>query len=150
MKQVTPSVLFALVLTVLIGYFEPANAAKNLLVAPPASSNSYVALNTTTGVCPFWPNPISSPSVLTAVSDEVVLGGTLQLVGGGSTPVSVIAYDQPFPLSTIENNQYFVPKLWPSLTGTTMSIPSVAPGNYILTFKTQSGNVYTTKLTIQQ
>jgi hypothetical protein len=149
MKQVKPSVLFALVLTVLIGYFEPANAAKNLLVAPPASSNSYVTLNTTTGVCPFWPNPTTSPSILTAISDEVIIEGSIQLVGGGSSPVSVIAYDQPFPLSVVENNQYFVPKLWPILTGTTMSIPSVAPGNYILTIKTESGNVYTTKLTLE-
>jgi hypothetical protein len=148
MKQVKPSVLFALVLTVLIGYFEPANAAKNLLVPTPGGSTSYVALNTTTGVCPFWPNPITAPSILTAVSDEVIIGATLQQVGGGSTPVSVIAYDQPFPLSTIENNYYFVPGLWPVLTGTTLAIPAVAEGNYILTFKTQSGNVYTTKLTI--
>ena len=150
MKQVKPSVLFALLLTVLIGYFEPANAAKNLLVPTPGSTTSYVALNTTTGVCPFWPNPITAPSILTAVSDEVIIGGSLQPAGGGSPyAVSVIAYDQPFPLGTIENNAYFVESLWPLLTGTTFSIPTVASGNYILTFKAQSGNVYTTKITIE-
>jgi hypothetical protein len=146
MKQVKPTVLFAFMLCVLIGYFEPANAAR--LIAPPAATTAYVAMNSTTNVCPFWPNPIAPTSSLTAISFEVVTGGTIQAAGGKPSSVSVIAYNQPFPLGVVENNAYFVPDLYPSLTGTTLALPSLADGNYVLTINTQSGHVYTTKLTI--
>ncbi len=147
MKQVKFSVLVSVMLCVLIGYFEPANAAKTILLAPAASS-SYVAMNTTTGICPFWPNPISPTASLTAISLEIVTGGVIQTPGGKPYAVSVSAYNQPFPLGVVENNAYFVPDQYNYLTGTTLGLPSLPDGNYVLTINTKSGNVYTTKLSI--
>jgi len=148
MKQVKPSVLIALMLSVLIGYFEPANAATSLLIAPPPATSAYVAMNSTTQLCPFWPNPIAPTASLTAISDQVITSASIQPAGGGNASVvSVLAYDQPFPLSVVENNNYFVPIIWPSLTGTTLGLPSLSDGTYVLTIKTQNG-AYTTKLSI--
>jgi hypothetical protein len=151
MKQVSPSVVFSLILCVLIGYFEPANAAKSLLIAPPLPTvtNCYVAMNSTTATCPFWPNPISSGSSFTAISyNEVITGGSIQAAGGSPYPVSVIATDQPFPMNVVETNQYFPVDEYPYLTGTTISVPALAVGSYVLIIKTQSGDTYTTKVTI--
>jgi hypothetical protein len=151
MKQFKFSALFALVLCVLVGYFEPANATvvKSVMIRA-AATNSYVALNSTTNICPFWPNPISPSATLTAISaNEVPATASIQLASGG-TPyaVSVLAYDQPFPLSTVENNAYFEPALYPYLTGTTLGLPSLPDGIYILTIKTNASKTYTTKITI--
>jgi hypothetical protein len=150
MKQVKTSVLFAM-LCVLIGYFEPANAAKisksMTMKAPSAATAAYTALNSTTTLCPFWPNPIAPTATLTAVSYETITSATVSSTGG-SWPVSVIAYNQPFPLEVVENNAYFVPDLWPLLTGTTLGLPALTDGNYTLTVKTSNGKTYTTKLSI--
>ena len=59
MKQVKPSLIFAFMMCVLIGYFEPANAAKSLILAPSGATTAYVAMNSTTRLCPFWQNPIA-------------------------------------------------------------------------------------------
>jgi hypothetical protein len=151
MKQVKPSVLLALMLCVLIGYFEPANAAKfskSVVMKAPVATIAYTALNSTTTVCPFWPNPIAPTSSLTAISYEVIVSASIQSTGSGPYAVSILAYDQPFPLGVVENNAYFEPALWPHLTGTTLGLPALADGNYVLTVKTSNGKAYTTKLSI--
>jgi hypothetical protein len=148
MKQVKTSLFFAFVLCVLIGYFEPANAAKSLLIAPPSGTSSYVAMNTTSGICPFWPNPISYTSSLTAISLEYITSASITTSGGKPSAVSVLAYGQPFPLGVVELNQYFVPDQYNNLTGTTLGLPSLPAGNYILTVNTKSGNAYITRITI--
>ena len=148
MKQVKPFVLFAM-LCVLIGYFEPANAAKISMTmkAPSGATAAYTALNSTTTLCPFWPNPIAPTATLTAISYETISSASIASTGG-SWPVSIIATNQPFPLSVVENNAYFVPDLWPVLTGTTLGLPTLADGNYTLSVKMTNGKVYTTKLSI--
>ena len=145
MKQVKPSVIVALMLCILIGYFEPANAAKLLA---PSGDPAYMALNTTTVSCPFWPNPFSPTSVVTAISTEDISGGIIQNTDGKVFSVSVIATGQSFPLGVVQNNNYFVPDVYDNLTGTTLSIPSLPDGNYVLTVYTKSGNTYTSKIAI--
>jgi hypothetical protein len=101
MKHFKPSVLVALMLCVLIGYFEPANAQ--------SSKSGYVALSTPFDVCPVWPNPIAPGGTLTAISFENVTSGILvSMTNGKQYPSSVIAYNTSFPLSTVEGNNYFV------------------------------------------
>gem|GEM_PF-2820096 len=144
----SPTLVLALILTVLIGYFEPANAAKTQIKGSGATA-SYVALNSTTALCPFWPNPISPTASLTAIGLYDLTGGTIQSVGGGKVyGVSVLATGQSFPLSVVENNAYFEPSVYSSLTGTTLSLPSLPDGNYVLTITDAASHVYTTKLTI--
>ena len=154
MKQVKFSVLMSIMLCVLIGYFEPANAtkvSKTMTMKTVGATTAYAALNSTTALCPLWPNPIAPGATLTAISlnTEIITGGSLQsVVENNQYFVPIIAFNQTFPLSVVENNQYFVPDFYNSLTGTSMAIPYVADGNYVLTISTKSGNKYTMKLTI--
>jgi len=145
MKQVKPSVLFTLILCVLIGYFEPANAAKAFVAAEPTTG--YVAMNSTTSYCPFWPNPVAPGAVITTIGIDVPTSGYMVNTSTGTKyGISITAYNQPFPLGVVETNNYFPVDEYSSLTGTTLNIPSVPDGNYILTINCADGNVFNTKV----
>lgn len=145
MKQFKPTLLFAFMLCVLIGYFEPANAAKSLVAA---GDPAYVALNSTTSSCPFWPNPISPASTLTAIGTADVTSISLTGGDGKVYPGSVVETNQWFPVDVVETNQWFPVDIIKSLTGTLLSLPAVPDGGYIVTLKTTGGYVYFTKVNI--
>jgi hypothetical protein len=146
MKQVKHSVLFSVMLCVLIGYFEPANAAKIMKASEPTVA--YVALNSTVNYCPFWPNPVAPGASITAIAIGKPTGGFLVSISGDNKySVTIGSYGQPWPLGVVENNQYFVPDQIDSLSGTTLTMPVVPTGDYYLTVNCANGNAYTSKVT---
>lgn len=101
MKQFNLNVLYALVLCVLIGYFEPANA-QNGSDAAALMYNS--AVNN-----PFFPNPLTGGSVISVISaDQPVNGFLVSSTDGSQWPLQIIATNQPL-VSTVENNAQFEP-----------------------------------------
>jgi hypothetical protein len=157
MKQVRFSVLFVSMLCVLIGYFEPANAAsvnKSITKNFYSDGNAYAILNTTTGACPFYPNPISPNQPIIGVSDasDPISSASIIYIGGGDA--STVEGNQQFPMTVEGNTQFPIDNVQAffassiTLTATTFSFPTLSAGNYVLTVTTKSGNTYTTKITV--
>lgn len=108
MKQVNLSMLYAIMLCVLIGYFEPANAQTSLATLSSPTAN--VFLFSTIKNCHFWPNPVGQGATVNAYSDDVPTGGYLtSTLQGGQYAISVISAGQPLPTGEVENNYWFQP-----------------------------------------
>ena len=158
MKQFKFSVLFVSMICILIGYFEPANAAvinKSITKKFSTSSPAYAILNTTSTGCPFFPNPISPDQSIVAIhgGGEAVVFASVTYVGGGPSTVENNTQFEP----VVENNTQFEPKVadgyFPdgtTLTAARLTFSSLPLGNYVLTIKTESGNLYTTKFTVAE
>ena len=145
----------------LSAYFEPANAARinryraNIFTS---GTDATVILNSTSGDCQFYPNPISPDQSIVAVSDiaDPISIACVIYVGGGASDC-ILENEIYFP-GTIEANILFEPiKLAAYIpieqvqTGSVRySFSSLPVGNYIFTAKTVSGIIYTSKFTVSQ
>lgn len=156
MKQFKFTVLFVSMLCILIGYFEPANAAvinKSMTKMLTSSGDAYAILNTTSSACPFYPNPISPDQSIMTASDasDPIANTYVTYIGGGEA--GTIENLQYFP-QTIETLQYLpleINKNFPDGTtviGTRYIFSTLPVGNYVLTVTTKSGVTYNSKFTV--
>ena len=155
MKQFKFSVLFVSMICILIGYFEPANAAvisKSITKKFNISSPAYAILNTTSDVCPFFPNPISpNQAILTvSASGNSVVSATVTYTGGGiieSNPQlePIIESNPQFPIDGMKG--YFTEGA--TLIGSSITFKGPIPvGNYVMIVKTSNGSLYTVKFSV--